>query len=380
MARIVCFGSDLTDVAQLRRLGSFHELGHEVISVTSRKGPMPEVAWQNIDLGQIGQHGLMKRAALALKAALADPRLAPIVASADVLVARNLDMLALACVVKRRSKSTAPIAYEVLDIHSLLEGDGAKSRLARLAERRLLQSVSALWLSSPGFHRGYFSNRQGYDGPWYLVENKLVLADDVRRPDPVADSRDAGVIRLGWIGAIRCRPSFELLLETAKRMGGAVELHIHGQIHDHVLPDFHDRIADVAQVMFHGAYAYPDGLAACYGSCDVVWAQDLWQAGGNSDLLLPNRIYEAGWHNCPVIALSGTETGRKIAQTGQGWTIDAATPDALISCLSALDQQAIKACSQAIAAIPDAVFRQTEADVTGLLGSVGIPARSHRAP
>ncbi|WP_392342197.1 glycosyltransferase family 1 protein (plasmid) [Phaeobacter sp. BS52] len=377
MARLVCFASDLTDVAQLRRLASFQALGHEVISVASRKGPLPEVNWQNIDLGEIGQHGLLRRGRLALATALRDPRLTPLVRQADLLVTRNVDMLALAAALRLRSGATAPIAYEVLDIHSLFEGARLKSRVARWGERRLLAGAEVLWLSSPGFHTGYFAPVQGYVGAWHLVENKVVVPDDMPRPVPTHRVRSGEALRLGWIGAIRCRPSFELLLRVAKQMGPAIEVHIHGKIHDHVLTDFHARIAGLGNVMFHGAYAYPHGLAACYDTCDVVWAQDLWQLGdpsrsGNSDLLLPNRIYEAGWHGCPVIALSGTETGRKIEETGQGWILGSADAEALIRRLNDLTPSEIAATRQRIGELPETVFRQTPADVVALLASAGV--------
>ncbi|GLO72360.1 glycosyl transferase family 1 [Phaeobacter inhibens] len=377
MARLVCFASDLTDVAQLRRLASFQALGHEVISVASRKGPLPVVNWQNIDLGEIGQHGLLRRGRLALATALRDPRLAPLVQQADLLVARNVDMLALAAALRLRCGATAPIAYEVLDIHSLFEGASLKSRMARWGERRLMAGAEVLWLSSPGFYTGYFAPVQGYSGPWHLVENKMVVLEDMARPVPNDRVSGGDALQLGWIGAIRCRPSFELLLCVAEQMGQAVEVHIHGKIHDHVLPDFHARIAGLGNVIFHGAYAYPHGLAACYDNCDVVWAQDLWQMGdplqsGNSDLLLPNRIYEAGWHGCPVIAVSGTETGHKIEATGQGWTLGSADAEALIRCLQDLTPSEIAAARQRIAELPETVFRQTPADVVALLASAGV--------
>ncbi|MFV1494865.1 glycosyltransferase family 1 protein [Phaeobacter sp. JH20_02] len=384
MAQLLCFASDLTDVAQLRRLESFQALGHEVISVSSRKGPLPQVSWQNIDLGEIGQHGLLRRGRLALSTALRDPRLRPLVQQADLLVARNLDMLALAAALRRRGGSAAPLAYEVLDIHSLFEGSGLKPRIARWVERRLIAAAEVLWLSSPGFHEGYFVPVQGFVGPWQLVENKMVVPDRMSRPVAGGFHGAAfGPLRLGWIGAIRCRPSFELLLSVAWQMGPTIEVHIHGKIHDHVLPDFHDRIAGHGNVTFHGAYAYPEGLAACYRGCDVVWAQDLWQAGdaragGNSDLLLPNRIYEAGWHGCPVIAVATTQTGRKIEETGQGWTLRRADAAELVGLLQQLTPDRIAACRNRIAALPETMFRQTADDVTALLASAGIGVPGQR--
>ncbi|WP_293572734.1 glycosyltransferase [Phaeobacter sp.] len=372
MARIVGFGSDLTDVAQLRRMASFHDLGHHVVSVTSRKGAIPETDWLNIDLGEIAQHGLLRRGKLALAAALRDKRLPALVRSADLIVARNLDMLALAAILRARCHAAVPLAYEVLDIHPLLEGKGPVSKTARLVERRLMKAADVLWVSSPGFVDGYFHPVQGYTGQIHLIENKLVLPPQTRRPGPGALAPTKRPIRLGWVGAIRCRPSFELLLDTVTQFTGEVELHIHGQIHDHVLPDFHQRIAGLSHVHFHGPYSYPDGLMGCYADCDVVWAQDLWQAHGNSHQLLPNRIYEAAWHNCPVIAVETTQTGRKIRETGQGWTIPTATPAALASLMRTLTAEVLQQKRCAIAELDEGLFRQQARDVERLLMSAGV--------
>ena len=43
----------------------------------------------------------------------------------------------------------------------------------RAIERLCLRRVSLLVLSSPGFHRNYFSAVQKYAGAWFLLENKL---------------------------------------------------------------------------------------------------------------------------------------------------------------------------------------------------------------
>jgi hypothetical protein len=57
---------------------------------------------------------------------------------------------------------------------------------------------------------------------------------------------------------------------------------------------------------------------------------------GNSDWLLPNRIYEASYFGCPSIALAGTETGRRVAADGLGFTVEEPTAEALTELLRGL--------------------------------------------
>ncbi len=97
------------------------------------------------------------------------------------------------------------------------------------------------------------------------------------------------------------------------------------------------RSPGVSNVSYHGPYAYPTGLAEVYESCDLVWSQDLWQSGANSDWLLPNRIYEASYFGCLSIAVAGTETAAKVAAEELGYTIPAPTGQALVDLVEGLD-------------------------------------------
>jgi succinoglycan biosynthesis protein ExoL len=137
-------------------------------------------------------------------------------------------------------------------------------------------------------------------------------------------------------------------MATADHFGGQIKIRICGNVHRHVLPDFDAQIGARDNVIYSGPYDYPTGLAEVYGACDVVWAQDLWQRGDNSDWLLPNRIYEASWFGCPSIAVVDTETGRKVATDKLGFTVDEPSAEALVALLKSLDHDAIADASQAL--------------------------------
>ncbi len=92
--------------------------------------------------------------------------------------------------------------------------------------------------------------------------------------------------------------------------------------------------------------------------------------GGNSDWLLPNRIYEASWFGCPSIAVSDTETGRKIASTGIGFTIEAPTADALVACLAELGRPQFRSAALRILEMNDDDFRLMPADIKRALAPV----------
>jgi succinoglycan biosynthesis protein ExoL len=297
-------------------------------------------------------------------------------AGADMFVARNIDMVLLAWIARLTLPTRPPIVYECLDIHALMTAAGAKATLARWIERRMLARTALLVLSSPGFATHYFQARQGYSGRWFLLENKLWFpADPLPRPQAPTPRLSGARLVLGWVGAIRCAPSLDILLAAAAAAPDRLQIRIHGVIHRHALPDFDARIAALPNVTYAGPYSYPEGLGAIYDGCDLVWAQDLWQRGANSDWLLPNRIYEASWFGCPSIAVAGTQTAARIAADGLGIVLPTADADALLAALDALTPAALDRLRRSVLACPETALAQSPADVDALVAAT-LPARA----
>lgn len=380
-AKIEVFGYDVAEISQIRRIRAFHALGHDVHSFTMRRENMltdftPD--WSNTHLYVTENENLLKRAAVVAASIVKTTAHRARLRAADVIIARNMDMLAIAAAARLLAGARhVPLAYECLDIHGALTGTGKKSQAMRAAERLLLREVRMLIVSSPGFMRNYFEPVQGYKGPWALWENKLATGSTLP-PRPKAPPQNApesthaarpadAPIRLGWVGTIRCAPSLDILTQTASAQGARIEIHIHGVIHHHVLPDFDATISRHQNITFHGAYNYPHDLARIYDNLDLVWSQDLWQSGNNSDWLLPNRIYEASWAGCPSIAVTTTETGHRIAEDSLGWVIDTADAESLITLLQTLSPEDIAARRADLLARPDETFVQTPTDIEDVI-------------
>jgi succinoglycan biosynthesis protein ExoL len=381
MAELVFFASDRAEIAQIRRIRSFRAAGHGVASFSTAKRDGQISAppdWPDIDLGQISNHALPRRV---LRAVLGLGRIwrgRARMRRADALIARNLDMALLALIGRALCGARAPLIYECLDIHSLFTTPGKKAALARWVERRVLARTAVLVVSSPGFVDHYFGPVQGYDGQVALVENK-VWFEGTPPARPAAPQAKPGPLVLGWVGTIRCPRSLALLTAAAAARPEDLRIEIHGMVHHHALPDFEATIAAHPNITFAGPYAYPEGLAAVYQRLDLVWAQDLWQAGANSLWLLPNRIYEAGWCGCPCLAVAGTQTGTKIAAEGLGAVIDTASPAALTGWLEALRPTDLTAMRAALAARPGTDFLLTEADLAPVLAPI-LPPQPKATP
>jgi succinoglycan biosynthesis protein ExoL len=319
--RIAFFGHDAGDAAVRRRVQAFRDDGLDVTGFMMKRRADTAPDWDNIDLGLTADGAFVQRIVQIFKGArLAAQNLAAL-STADVIYARNLDMLACAFLAKRHARLDTPVIYESLDVHRLLTRGDAIGGALRWIEGKLLKRSAGLVVSSPAFLKNHFDKH--YAGAFrpYLVENRLASgADFGPRPEP-ATHPPRRPLRIGWVGVLRCKRSFQLLCELADRLGPAIEIHLHGMPARNEIPDFDGPIADRANMQFHGRFRSPEDLASIYGGLDLVWAGDFMEAGFNSVWLLPNRIYEGGYFGVPAIAPGETETARWIERHACGFIL-----------------------------------------------------------
>ncbi|CAN7484470.1 glycosyltransferase [Neorhizobium sp. LjRoot104] len=249
----------------------------------------------------------------------------------DVIIARNLETLALAGRAASMFGHQAPVVYECLDIHRLLLDEGMKGRLMRQVQLFFGRRASLLITSSPAFVENFFKPRSGLDLPILLLENKVLALEAGRVSGPLQPRppEPGKPWRIGWFGAIRCRRSLDLLIDFAARMEGRVEIVLRGRPAYSEFDDFDAKVAAAPHVEFHGAYRNPEDLAAIYGDVQFTWAIDFFEEGLNSSWLLPNRLYEGGLFGAVPVALAGTETGRFIGKRGIGLVRNHVTAETL---------------------------------------------------
>ncbi|MES1156678.1 MAG: glycosyl transferase family 1 [Alphaproteobacteria bacterium] len=306
--RIAYFAHDIADAAVQKRLRMLHFGGGAVVLLGFERrrliAPMtgaPVFVLGHTASGKFGQRALSVLAAL--------PRAwekRKHWARADVILARNLEMLAIACILAPLAGARARIVYECLDIHRVMLRNDLIGFVMRSLERGWLKRTSALLTSSPAFIDNYFKPRQRYKGKTILAENKVLEFDTA----PSKSETPAGPPwKIAWCGVLRCARSFDVLSQIAATENGAVEIELWGAPALDQIPDFHARLKDTPHMTFQGAYR-PADLSRIYGGAQFVWALDYFEAGGNSAWLLPNRLYEGLYHGAVPIAAAHTETAR----------------------------------------------------------------------
>ncbi|WP_375401967.1 hypothetical protein [uncultured Sphingomonas sp.] len=367
--RIAYLVHDLNDAAVARRILMLRAGGAEVTVAGFRRDervPESVAGARAVDLGRTGDARLAQRAAMVAANTLRPARLRAAVAGADVVVARNLEMLALAASA-RRVVPGARLVYECLDIHRMLLGRSLPARAVQAIEARLLRSVDLLLVSSPAFLREYFDGRSTLTAPALLVENKLLALGDA--PPAPSESPPGPPWTIGWFGNLRCRRTFDVLSELAQKCDGRVRVLIAGRPSPAVFADLPAMVAATPHLDYHGPFA-PDDLPALYARCHFAWAIDWFEEGLNSSWLLPNRLYEASGYGAVPIALAGVETGRWLAGHRAGLLIEGDPRSELAELFERLDMPAYLRLRDAVAAIPSDALVATTADCESLVDTV----------
>ena len=323
--RIAYFLHDLSDPAAERRVRMLRLGGADVRVLGFRRSqtaPDSLAGAPTIDLGRTYDGRFLQRALMAGRWAMAAGELVLDASGADVILARNLEMLAVAAAVRRRLTPRPALVYECLDIHRLMLGSGPTGAVMRALEARLMAEASTLVVSSPAFLSAYFEPRHGVggkDGPRpMLVENKVLAEAPAQTPGPRPASRPWRIL---WPGVIRCRRSFELLKGLAGRRPDLLEVTIRGRPTTTVFPDLAAEMEGQPGVRFDGPFEAEE-LPSLYRAAHFTWAVDYFDEGLNSAWLLPNRIYEGGYYGSVPIARRGVEMERWLSERGLGVTLD----------------------------------------------------------
>jgi succinoglycan biosynthesis protein ExoL len=88
-----------------------------------------------------------------------------------------------------------------------------------------------------------------------------------------------------------------------------------------------------------------------YGGVHFVWTIDYYEAGGNSDWLLPNRLYEGPLHGAVPLTLRNVEAGRWLHRRGCGVLLGEPVEENLAAFLANLDARHYAECERAVAGL-----------------------------
>ncbi len=381
--QVLYLAHDLADAAIRRRVLMLKQGGARVsVAGFQRAGNLlaGEDDVPTVVLGRTADARFAQRASAVISAALRLKSSLAGLPAPDVIIARNLEMLALAARASALQGTRVPVVYECLDVHRLLLDSGLKGALLRRAEGFFGRHASLLLTSSPAFVVNYFRRLSRLKLPTMLVENKVLdLSGSFGTFTPRPRMPEVGKPwRIGWFGAIRCRKSLAILTEFAEQMEGRVKIVLRGRPAYGEFGDFDALVRQSPHIEFHGAYRNPEDLAAVYDDVQFVWAIDFFEEGLNSNWLLPNRLYEGSLFGAVPIALKSTETGRFLDRGDLGLTLEKADPQELVQQFRAMDADRYRRLFNGLAQTPRSMWLANADDcsavVTRLAGLMAVPA------
>lgn len=351
---------DLDDPAIARRVEMFRRGGAKVRLAGFRRGSGAVPSSVTV-LGHTQNGRMAQRVTSILRALPKIGRKLPPGPHPQTIMARNLEMLVLGVWLARGGR--ARLIYELLDIHGMMLGQSARARILRGAEAWLMRRCSALVTSSPAFSTRYLQAYGQPDIPVILIENKPF---DIARSAPRLPQSP---VTIGWFGILRCQFSLQALDRLTRAHPGQFRVILRGRPALDVLTGFEAIISANPDMTFQGPYRWPDDLPAIYGEVDLAWLIDRYQAGENSDWLLPNRLYEGCLHGAVPIVLQGTEVARKAAAWGCALTISAPNDDAIAAGLADA-ASTLPRLRNALADVPPSALRMDEAECRALTAAI----------
>jgi succinoglycan biosynthesis protein ExoL len=364
------FGYNSREPRVIKRIRAFRDAGADVVGLCFRRRRfnadyVPE--WDNIDLGEVKDRRYAHRLLVMVGAFLRLFRSRHRYRDADFLYAYNLDLTALALFARWVSRADPVVVYEIGDIQPAMTGRGAQGSLLRSLERFVLRRIDLLTVTSPAFVDQFLRPVQGYEGPWFLLENKVV--PPYESPHPTVNERlelrrnraQRGVPwRVGYFGALRCRRSWELIQQIAEAAPDHIEFRLRGYaslISEEEMRSVEERLPNVR---FLGEYSSPGDLYDIYADVDLAWGFELLDPEHNSKWLLPTRLYEGGQQRVPFVASSRTEMGRAVERLDVGWTFDPPYATDLVRFFRDLDETTYCRCVRNYRDIPMSTFAGAE--------------------
>jgi glycosyltransferase involved in cell wall biosynthesis len=175
-------------------------------------------------------------------------------------------------------------------------------------------------------------------------------------------------LRIGFVGTLVWHKGVHVLIDAARALTGACEVHIHGDTN--VFPEYVAALRRAAgsRVTFHGGFER-QRAGEIYRELDVLVVPSLWPE--NSPLV----IHEAFMHGLPVVAARTGGVPGLVSHGVSGLLYDAFSVDALLLCLQQLvnDRALAEALSRGVPGVKsietdarewDARYRQVTSRVS----------------
>jgi succinoglycan biosynthesis protein ExoL len=359
---VLFFAHDSHDARFLKRLLSFRDLGFSVSWVGYDRGRASPAVDKLVDqfphtrLGRTFDANYLQRGWACLTTfgrLVINPGL---LRASGLLYCTNVENLAVMMLARRLRGLRGKVIYEVADIQPAMAGSGTVGCLLRFIERLCLRHIDLLIVTSPAYLDEFFRKRQLYDGPSFLLENKVYFGPDAPRRKPLPDRNAKGPLTVGFFGFIKCERSLRLIEQMARKFREEVSFLLRGYPLADLKPALEQLVSVNPNIRYLGRYNSPEDLPSIYSEVDLCWGFDFRATGGNSKWCLANRIYEAGLFGVPLLVEAETMGGKYVESLRCGWTFREPFEETLVDFFKKVSPAEVRERQKWIRGLPAETF------------------------
>ena len=240
------------------------------------------------------------------------------------------------------------IDYEISDIMWLYKSK-IKRGLLRKIDTFLVSRSNLVIFTSRGFYDAYYKNYKPED-QISIKENKFKTYGKVQ-PIRIIKS---DCLRVAYIGAFRYNKIIENLIKVVSQKNNII-LNFYGDGNSSVVQTIKSSAKLFENIHFHGAFKNPDDLQRIYSENNlnfVVYDNSL----DNEKVAMPNKYYESGFFNIPIVCADNTYVGERVLELDMGWTTGITTKE-LSAFLNELSMTEILKCHDNISKIDKELFQ-----------------------
>lgn len=204
------------------------------------------------------------------------------------------------------------VDYEISDIIWLYKTSYQKVIIKKV-DTFLAKYSRKVAFTSKGFYDAHYTKFVKAKNA-VIKENKFKTYGKVIPVENIKQDK----IRISYIGAFRYVEIFRNLIEFVKKNDQFV-LNFYGDGPKEIVAEMKNNSENNNNIFFHGAFKNPDDLEKIYNENNLNFVV-YDNRSQNERVAMPNKFYESGFFNIPIVAATETYVGQRVLDQGLGWT------------------------------------------------------------
>lgn len=205
------------------------------------------------------------------------------------------------------------IYYEISDIIWLYKKGLVKKILQRI-DFLLCKKSKRVIFTSEGFYSIHYSFLK--TSKVKIIENKFKTFNIVRPLEEIKLDK----IYIAYIGAFRYPSIISNLLDYVS-LNSEIELRFYGEGDSELMKVIKKYAKENNNIFYSGYFKNPDDLEHIYAENNLNFvAYD--NTLENERVALPNKFYESGFFNIPILCSENTFVGEKVLKFDMGWVVN----------------------------------------------------------